>query len=138
MPLMKWNEEMSVGVQSMDDDHKKLIDLLNEMHEGLAAGLDREALGAIIERLIEYTRIHLRNEERLLADADYPAPNSSEHHKEHDQMIATALKAQANFRCGSNEMLTIEMLTFLQNWLNAHIMGTDKLYGPYLNSRGIH
>jgi len=136
MTLMAWNDEMTVGVKAMDDDHKRLIEILNEMQEAIAAGDDRKILGAALERLVEYTKGHLAREEKLLAQCDYP--DSTEHHKEHDAMIAKALIAQANFRVGSSEMLTIEMMNFLSDWLTEHIQGSDRLYGPYLNSHGIH
>jgi hemerythrin len=136
MALLEWDEKMSVGVKAMDDDHKALVGLLNEMSEALDSEQERKVLGAVLERMIQYTKDHLAREERLLAEHGYP--DCTEHHKGHDLMIATALQAQASFRVGRSEMLSDEMLQFLKNWLESHIMGTDKEYGPFLNSKGIY
>lgn len=135
MTLIHWTDEMSVGVKAMDDDHKKLIGILNEMKSSLESADDLKAFGVALEQLVEYTRIHLAREEKLLAYANYP--ESTEHHKEHDEMIDKALKAQANFRCGATDMLAAEMTDFLQDWLMNHILISDKMYGPHLNEHGI-
>jgi hemerythrin len=100
----EWDEKMSVGVKAMDDDHKALVGLLNEMSEALDSEQERKVLGAVLERMIQYTKDHLAREERLLAEHGYP--DCTEHHKGHDLMIATALQAQASFRVGRSEMLS--------------------------------
>jgi len=135
MLLMEWNEGMSVGVKAMDDDHKKLFEILNELNVGIVAGEDRKVLGFVLERLIQHTKDHLAREERLLAQAGFP--DAEDHHKEHDLLIGKALIAQANFRMGSSAMLSAEVMLFLNDWLSSHILGSDKDYGPFLNSKGI-
>jgi hemerythrin len=135
MPLIVWNETMSVGVKDLDEQHKKLVDILNELHESIAAEQSKEVLGKIIEKLIEYTRVHLGYEERILFQAEYP--ELSEHGRQHDEMIATALAAQAKVRWGASPGLSLEILEFLQNWLINHIQGSDKLYTAHLHAHGI-
>lgn len=107
MPLIEWDESMSVGVKEMDDDHKQLIALLNELNESFETHQERQALGAVLEKVIQYTRQHLAREEKLLAKCQYPM--CDEHHKEHDQLIHKALNAQAHFRCGG-EVLTADVM----------------------------
>lgn len=135
MALVEWNESMSVGVQKIDEQHRSLLDILNELHTAIEAGRDREVLGTIIERLIQYTRDHFKFEEGLLQSAGYPDVN--EHGAQHDSMITTALSAQAKFRWGTRPELASEMLEFLQNWLVHHIQGTDKEYSAHLHEHGI-
>ncbi len=135
MPLIVWNEEMSVGVKDLDDQHQKLVDILNELHESISAGQSTEVMGKIIERLIEYTKVHLGFEERLLFQTGYP--EISEHGRQHDEMITTALSAQAKVRWGTSPGLSTEILDFLQHWLTNHIQGTDKLYTAHLHAHGI-
>lgn len=135
MAFMEWNEELSVGVQAMDADHKNLVGILNELHEGIVSGADRKALGFVMERLILCTKDHLAREERLLAQAGYP--DADDHHKVHDLVIGKVLIAQANFRMGSTAVLTEEVMLFLKDWISDHILGSDKDYGPFLNSKGI-
>jgi len=136
MPLVVWTDGMSVGVKAMDDDHRKLLDLVNELSDGMVSGNDRAALGEVLERLIQHTKEHLAREERLFAQVDYP--QSKSHYVGHDLMIAKALGAQAAFRCGSTSVPSEEIMAFLQEWLAHHTEGLDKDYGPYLNKHGIY
>jgi hemerythrin len=135
MPLVNWDDKMSVGVKAMDNDHKKLVGMLNELHQGVLSGDDQKTLGAVVERLIQYTKDHLAREEKLLAK--YGFPDCHEHHQQHDQMIAKVLIAQANFRCGKADFLTAELMEFLKDWLTSHILESDKEYGPFMNQHGV-
>jgi hemerythrin-like metal-binding protein len=136
MPLMTWTEEMSVGVRALDEDHKKLIALLNELHEGILGGQQKAILEKIIERMVEYTIYHFEREEKLFTDAGFPA--SVEHKREHDLLTRRARNLQSRFECGQSTQLSLEAMNFLKAWLTGHIMGSDQQYAPYLNAKGIH
>lgn len=136
MPLIVWSEEMSVGVKQLDEQHLKLVEIVNELNDAIVAGQGREKLGAIIERLIQYTREHLKYEEDLLNRSGYP--EAADHGAQHDSMISVALSAQAKFRWGTKPELAEEVQTFLQRWLTHHIQGEDKLYTEHLHSKGIY
>jgi hemerythrin len=135
MPLMTWTEEMSVGVKSLDDDHKRLIELLNELHDGIQAGQANQALEGVIDGLVRYTRFHFAREEKLFAEAGFP--ESAAHKAEHDMLSRRALNLQARFENGQSQQLSLEAMEFLKNWLTEHIMGSDQKYGPFLNAKGI-
>ena len=135
MHLMVWNDNMVVGVKAMDDDHKQLVDIVNELTEGVVSGQELKAVGVILERLIQSTKDHLTREECLLVQNDYPV--KKQHHREHDLLIKKILIAQANFRMGSTHVLSDDVIQFVQNWLSGHIQGSDKEYGPFLNAKGI-
>ncbi len=62
---------MSVGVKLLDNDHKKLAILINDLHEGMMAGRDSRALKHIFEELVAFSRLHFAHEEKLLAEAGY-------------------------------------------------------------------
>ena len=135
MPLITWEAEMSIGVQEMDDEHRKLIAMINEIGDGMAAGQGRDELGGLVDKVVEFTKEHLAHEERLLAEAGYA--ESDAHHREHDQMIAKTLSLQASFRWGSVELIRPDLANFVCDWLVSHIQGSDKAYGVFLNSKGI-
>ena len=135
MPWITWSEEMSVGVKEMDDDHKKLISILNEIHERVAAGQDKQALSGLVDQMMAGTKAHFAQEEQLLAKSGYP--DVTAHYEEHDQMIAKALSACAGFRWGSTSMLSEDLLAYPRDWLIEHIQSTDKSYGAYLSAKGI-
>ncbi len=136
MPLMTWNEKMSVGVKVLDDDHKRLVALVNELHDALKTGHGKDALGKILDSLVTYTKSHFAREEQFFARTNYP--DSAAHKKEHDDLTNQVLQVQAKFNSGASTGLSLQVMNFLRDWLTNHIQGSDKKYGPYLNSKGIH
>ena len=132
---MTWSDELSVGIKVIDDDHKKLVDMLNQLHEGMAAGHGKEAVGKILDELVKYTQYHFAREEKFFAQTAYTAAAS--HKKEHDDLTKQVLDVQAKYKKGVTA-ISLEVMTFLKNWLIKHIQGSDKKYGPYLNAKGIH
>jgi hemerythrin len=135
MALMTWTEEMSVGVKVLDDDHKKLVSMVNELHAGILGGRRQEALGGVLDQLVSYTKVHFAREEEMFARTGYA--NAVEHKKEHDELIKKALELQARYKGGATSMLSLETMSFLKNWLSHHILGIDKKYGPHLNAKGV-
>lgn len=136
MPLMTWNDKLSVGVNVIDDDHKKLVGMVNELYDGISAGHGKEAVGKVLDKLVDYTKFHFAREEQYFAKTAYPA--AAAHKKEHDDLTKQVLDVQAKYKSGSVATLSLEVMNFLKNWLINHIQGSDKKYGPHLNAKGIH
>lgn len=135
MPLMEWNDKLSVGIQQFDNEHKRLVAMLNELFDAAQGGHGKEVLGKILDGLITYTATHFANEERYMKEhkyADYAA-----HKAEHDALAKQVLDVQARYKAGASAALSMEVMNFLKNWLGKHIQGTDKKYGPFLNDKGI-
>lgn len=133
MPFFNWSDKLSVGVKAADYDHKKLIDLLNRLYEGMKSGQGREVIGKVLEDLINYTKFHFAREDEYFARTGYPA---EEHKKEHRELVKQAEELQSRYKNGE-PALSIETLDFLKNWLTIHIQGTDKQYSSHLNANGI-
>jgi hemerythrin-like metal-binding protein len=136
MPLMTWTEKMSVGVNVLDEDHKKLVGMVNNLYDGIVAGKGKESLGQILDGLVSYTKVHFAREESLFAKTGYPV--SAAHKKEHDDLTKQVLDVQARYKGDAAATLSLEVMNFLKNWLVTHIQGSDKKYGPHLNAQGIH
>jgi hemerythrin len=132
---MNWDEKMSVGVALMDDQHKKLIALLNELFDAMIAGHGRDQLGHITDELIDYTRTHFAQEEKLIEQHGFP--DVVGHHAAHEALTKQVFDVQQRHKAGGSAVLSMEVLNFLKSWLLNHIQGTDKKYGAYLNSKGI-
>jgi hemerythrin-like metal-binding protein len=133
MAFLNWNNDMSVGVKALDDDHKKLIDLLNTLCEGMKSGQGREVVGKVLDELVRYTKFHFAREEDFFAKTGYPAV---EHRIEHKELVKQAEGLQSRYKSGECS-LSIETLDFLKDWLSVHIQGTDKKYTIHLNAAGI-
>jgi hemerythrin len=135
MPLMTWNDKMSVGIAAFDNEHKKLVGLLNELFDAVQSGKGKDALGKILDALIDYTKSHFANEERYLTQHAYP--ELAKHKKEHEDLAKQVLDVQKKYHAGATATLSMEVMNFLKNWLINHIQGTDKKYTPFLNAKGI-
>jgi hemerythrin-like metal-binding protein len=135
MPLITWKDEMNVGVRELDDDHRRIIELLNQLYDGVLAGKSTKELVNIFSSLMQETKFHLAHEERLLAKCNFP--ETAEHHKQHDIMLTKGLKLQARFMSGSTEPFTMEAVDQTREWLEKHILESDSVYSPFLKAHGI-
>jgi hemerythrin len=134
MPVLPWNQGFSVFIKKFDDQHKQLVNLINQLHDAMIVGKGREALGEILQSLAEYTSNHFRDEEMLMKLHGYDG--YEDHKKEHNMLIVQVKEKLESFRQGNN-IVTHDVMSFLRNWLTQHIMDVDKKYGPFLNSKGI-
>jgi hemerythrin len=134
MSLINWDQSFSVGVASMDAQHRNLIELLNTLHDAMTAGRAREVLGSILERLIEYTKIHFSREEEFFTA--YAYPEAAQHIREHAVLTEKVLQLQQDFAAGQLAT-SIELLGFLEEWLKKHIKGTDARYSAFFKEHGV-
>ena len=134
MPLMSWKNEYSVNVALIDQQHKKLIDLLNQMYDALKAQRGKEALKTVLTDLVNYTDGHFQTEERLMQTHRYPGYES--HKLEHQMLVKKVKDFQKEFVAGGSSV-SIEVMSFLRDWLNGHILGTDKQYASHFASKGV-
>jgi hemerythrin len=135
MPLMTWTEKLSVGVAVLDEDHKRLVSMVNELYDAMQAGHGKETLGRILNDLVHYTKEHFAREEKLFAQSVYPAALAHKH--EHDALTQQVIEVQQKYMSGAGAALSIDVLRFLKSWLINHIQGSDQKYRPHLNAKGI-
>lgn len=134
MALFDWKDSFSVAVPKYDSQHKVLIDLINKLHQAMSEGKGKDVLEKTLLDLINYTKTHFADEEAEFKKHSYP--EFALHKMEHEKLTMDVLKYYDNFKDGKGG-LTIEMLNFLKNWLQNHIMGTDKKYSQFLLSKGV-
>ena len=124
---------MSVGVKASDDDHKKLIDIVNRLYDGMKSGLGKDVVGKVLDDLISYTKFHFAREEEFFVRTGYPAV---EHKEQHKLLVRQAEDLQSRYKSGENSV-SLETLDFLKDWLTIHIQGSDKKYSDHVNAAGI-
>ncbi len=132
--FMKWEDSFSVGIKKIDEQHKKLISMLNDFHTSLRRGHGRQALSRILEGLASYVEEHFSTEENYMQEYDYPGYIA--HKREHDNFTAKVLEIYEEFQEGK-EVVTIELLDFLKKWLKNHILGTDQKYSSFFRQKGL-
>ena len=134
MALITWNDSLSVKVKQFDEQHKKLVDMLNQLFDAMKAGKGSQVLGDILKQLITYTQTHFAAEERLLKQ--YAYPDFEAHKKEHNVLVMQVLDIQKQLGDGK-AVLTQNVMNFLRDWLSRHIQGDDRKYGEFLNGKGV-
>ena len=134
MALLTWKDESSVHIGVIDLQHKKLVELLNQIHDAAQAGRGKDVLERILEDLVTYTKVHFSTEEDFFTKHSYP--RSVQHKAEHDALTKKVLKYQEEYNSGRSA-LTIEVMKFLKDWLTNHILAVDKQYTPFLNAKGV-
>ncbi len=134
MALMEWNPALSVKVKKFDDQHKRLIELINQLHDSMKAGHGNDMVGTVLQSLITYTATHFKEEEKVMQANGFP--EFASHKAAHDALVKQVLELQQKFQSG-NAALTLSVMSFLKEWVVTHIQGTDKKYGVHLNAKGI-
>jgi methyl-accepting chemotaxis protein/hemerythrin len=133
--LISWTDDLSVGVGIIDEQHKGLVDLINELNAAMRQRRSDSVLVGVLERLKQYTVKHFATEEEFFDKFGYP--DTASHKKAHHDLVEKVLAFEAELKSGRAKV-TMEIMRFLKDWLVGHIMGTDKRYGPFLNSKGVH
>lgn len=134
MSLMTWTtEQFATNVTAHDSEHKEIFRLVNALGDAVGSG-DRDAVGKQLDALIACVADHFASEEANFAKYDYPAVAG--HKAEHDKLVATCLDLQKKFHAGDAE-ITGDTAAFVVGWLTNHIPNIDKLYGPFLNAKGV-
>ncbi len=133
MALIEWNDEIySVGIRKMDDQHKVLVGLINALHDRRNSD-DKEFLNRVLVTLVEYTKKHFADEERLLEKLHWN--NLSNHKFQHVQFVKTVSDMRALYEKNSAPPEMIGKLSeLLKDWLTRHILVEDKAYQKYLES----
>jgi hemerythrin len=130
MSLLEWNQTLySVKVEEFDNDHKKIMHLINELHAAMLKGQGREKLSQILQELKNYTIYHFNAEEKRMAAAGFP--ELADHQKHHRELGEKLNLLALDFESGKREA-SIEAFKFLKEWLFNHIQVVDRKYTPWL------
>jgi hemerythrin-like metal-binding protein len=132
MSYLKWSDKYSLNVVEIDEQHKKLVSLVNAMYDAMHAGKGRDMIGTVIAEFVAYTDYHFKAEERLLRKNGYP--EYDEHKAMHDNLSRKAHSIREAFDKGHTPT-AIEVMLLLTNWLNIHILEEDRKYKPFAGSK---
>jgi len=129
MEIIKWTEEYSVGIKEIDNQHKGLVILINELFTLMTKGKSKDSLSEIFNYLTDYTKKHFFTEETLLYK--YAYPEIDQHKLEHSKFIENLNNLKSDFKTGKIT-ISIETLNFLKDWLLNHIKISDKRYSVHI------
>jgi len=128
MAYFVWDEDLDVGVESMNDQHRHLIDLMETVYQKNRGGAPREEILAAVDELGAFVIRHFRDEEAMMAEQGFPGLDA--HRQLHANLLRDFTSHTEAFRNGSDATLPEDFMAFLSLWINTHIMAIDTKYSP--------
>ena len=125
--LIQWSNTFSVGITIIDEQHKDLIKLTNDMFNHCVGddAAERDYFKEVIQKAVDYVKIHFSTEEKIMIKTKYPG--YYEHKKQHEAFIISILENIKSYEEGK-KLTLVGFTRFLKDWILSHIAYTDKLY----------
>jgi len=136
MALSEWKAEYNLGIASIDRQHRRLVDMINALDDGLntQGRYSEPVLKSIFVELGDYTASHFSYEENLFEIHGYA--DTEAHKQEHLALLDQVVDLQMRVQSGETE-IGPELLAFLKRWLTSHILGSDRRYAGFLIDKGV-
>ena len=128
MAIVTWTDEFSVGIPKFDEEHKKLVAMINNLHAAMKEGRGKDTMEELLLGLTKYVNTHFSHEETLMLKYKYP--NYEKHKKIHDDFKTKVLEYKSLY--DNNLLPANQLLNVLRDWLLKHICDADRDYGPFL------
>ncbi|NGZ07251.1 MAG: bacteriohemerythrin [Magnetococcales bacterium] len=134
IPFFVWTENLNTGMKDIDDDHKKLMHMINQIHKLLKESAGKDAIGKIITELADYTHFHFGREEKLFELHRYP--EIGPHKEKHVKLLNEVAELAKRFEDG-DFAAPMDLLNLAKHWLINHIIRTDMRYIAYFKEKGV-
>ena len=134
MAFITWTDELSVGVELFDNDHKELISLANRLHDSITVRAQQGVMSSLLNDLLKYTIFHFGHEEGFMLQYGYPG--YGKHKMEHEALVRKVEDYIEQVSQGKTS-ISLSLMGFLKEWLVNHIMGSDKDYVEFFAKKGI-
>ena len=125
-----WDRVLSIEVDEIDEDHRKLINIFNILNHAVTEGESPDYMAAVLEELVNCTVWHFSHEERLMLKHGYQG--MEEHMAIHRELIKSVKELQQRI-LQADKTMTDEDIAFLERWLTEHILTEDMRLGAYLS-----
>ena len=128
--LVTWSNRLACGVKLIDDQHKGLVDLVNDMFNHATGNEKQEHdyFNRVIQEAVKYIKVHFATEEKIMIATKFAG--YTDHKKEHDAFVLTIVEKIKDYEAGNR--LTLSTFTrFLKEWILSHIALIDKQYFEY-------
>ena len=134
MALFEWDDKFSVQIESIDNQHRELVQQINNLHDAMMEGRGQKEVEPIIKKLISYTDFHFKHEEELFDKFNYEG--KQEHKAIHKNLIDQVVDLQAKVKAGEVP-LSSDLMEFLKEWLMTHMLQEDKRYVTCLTANNV-
>ena len=127
--FVQWTPKLDLRVPAIDRQHRRLCDYINDLYRAMKNNRTGVELQAIVKKLRDYTASHFSDEEKIFVPSQYPG--TKEHKAIHRKFVAKLDEFEAQLKNGT-ATVSMDLLSFLKDWLINHIAGTDPTYLPYI------
>jgi hemerythrin len=134
-PFLQWKDDFSVGVASIDEQHRHMVDIVVSLYNSMTGGMSDDCFRGMFESLVDCTRAHFRFEESFFERTVFP--RAEKHRREHEDLLRHVELFSGEIVDRSDAVKSRKMMEFLKCWLLDHIGHEDKLLGAHLNAQGI-
>ncbi|MCK9424662.1 MAG: bacteriohemerythrin [Ignavibacteriaceae bacterium] len=131
MQKLVWKDAYDIGIQVIDDQHKMLINIINDLYAANASGSAHLVMESIFKQLADYVHYHFSTEEDMFQQYGYPGAQA--HIAEHDEFRDKIKNLQGENRSG-NIILSLKTIDYLKDWTINHILGTDREFSNFIKS----
>jgi hemerythrin len=132
---IEWDDRFSVGIDLIDEQHKMLIQRLNDLSKAIEMNQSVGEIVRVLGFLIEYTNFHFSTEEKHMKENNYPGLNY--HKTQHEEFETTLNHLTGDFEEeGATQALADSINVFLTNWLVKHFQEVDIEFGKFLIEKG--
>jgi hemerythrin len=128
--IVTWSDRLSCGIKLIDDQHKGLVDLVNDMFNHATGNSiqEHDYFNIVIQEVVKYVKVHFATEEKIMIATKFSG--YAEHKKAHDSFVLAVVENINDYNAGKR--LTLSAFTkFLKNWILSHIAMMDKQYFEY-------
>lgn len=125
--LFQWEDRYQLHVKSMDDEHQKLIELMNDLYRKYMEKASTVEQGLALQKLADFAAKHFTDEEAYMQKLNFPGLET--HMVIHKSLLTKVNEFAKDFE--SKKVLTTDLFNFLKTWLAAHIIGIDMKYAHY-------
>jgi hemerythrin len=132
MAYLDWKDEFSVGIEEMDSQHKRWIEIINELHDAMKSGQTVKVLSSVLRKMTDYIVVHFKAEEALLEKNKFP--DLDIHRKIHEKYALEIHSLVEQFVKGK-VLISIEIMDSLKKWLTNHIKMSDREYGIFITGK---
>jgi len=132
MDLIEWNDKLIIGITRIDNQHKELIRIVNELHEAMKSGKGNDKAMETVKFLLKYTVDHFVTEEAIMKHYGYT--DFIAHKALHDNLVMDVAQLVRDIESGQ-KLLTVKISNFMAGWVKEHILANDLKLGAFLKAK---
>ena len=134
MALITWGPKLEIGIGIIDSQHRRLVDLINQLDEAIEKGRGNEVVDKTLKGLIDYTHTHFQTEQDLLKEHDYE--DYDLHCREH-RIFTDQIEIYRDRLDAGSLRISSNVMGYMRGWLLTHIGSSDRAYIKTLKDAGV-